>query len=273
MTALAATVPVERTGRVTQFRVFRSEWTKLITVRSTKWTLGVATLLMIGLPCLVAAITASHWNNLSPHEQADRNPLDLLSSGVIAGQLAIAVLGVLVITAEYSTGMIRASFTAVPKRLPVLWAKIAVFGAVALVLSAASVFIAFGATQAILHAQPTLQVSLSNSNILRTVVGLAIYIPLIGIFALGIGAIVRNTAAGISGFVAIFFVIPPLLLLLPSSWRDPVEPYLPGSAAQAIATQHNDTHTLTPGPGLLVFLGYCALVIAIAAVLLRRRDT
>ena len=273
MSAIAAMPRVEHGGRVTQLRVMRSEWTKLITVRSTKWTLGVATLLMIGLPCLVAAITASHWSSMSPHEQADRNPIDILTSGVIAGQLAIAVLGVLVITAEYSTGMIRASFTAVPKRLPVLWGKIAVFGAVALTLSAAAVFTAFGATQAILHGQPTLQVSLSDSNILRTVVGLAIYIPLIGIFALSIGAIVRNTAAGISAFVAIFFVIPPLLLLLPSSWRDPVDPYLPGNAAQAIATQHNDNHTLTPGAGLLVFVAYCVFAIAIAAILLRRRDT
>jgi ABC-2 type transport system permease protein len=264
---------LDHTGRVTQLRVIRSEWTKLRSVRSTKWTLAVATLLLIGLPCLVAAVTASHWNSMSPQEQANRNSIDILTAGVGAGQLAIAVLAVLTITAEYSTGMIRASFTAVPKRLPVLWAKLTVFSAVTLALSLPAVLIAFWASQAILHAQPTLHLSLSDHEIRRTVISLAIYLPLIGIFAMGIGAIVRNTAAGISIFAAVFFVIPPLLLLLPSSWRDPIEPYLPSSAATAIATLSNGTNQLNPGPAALVFVGYCALVVGAAAVLLRRRDT
>jgi len=270
---VAAIPRLEHVGRVTQMRVVVSEWTKLRSVRSTKWTLGIATLLLIGLPCLVAAIVASHWNSMSPSEQANHDPMNTIGAGVGAGQLAIAVLGVLVITAEYSTGMIRASFTAVPKRLPVLWAKIGVFGAVTLALSVPALLIAFAGTQAILHAQSTLQVSFTDPGIARTVLGMALYLPLIGIFALAIGAIVRNTAAGISAFVAIFFVVPPLLLLLPSSWRDPIEPYLPNNAAQAIGTFHNDSHTLNPGPGLVVFLGYLVLVVGIAAFLMRRRDT
>jgi hypothetical protein len=102
---------------------------------------------------------------------------------------------------------------------------------------------------------------------------MAVYLVLIGVFAMGIGTIVRNTAAGISLFAAVFFVIPPLLLLLPSSWRDPVDPYLPNNAAQAIATLSNDSHTLNPGPGAIVFCAYCALIVGIAAVLLVRRDT
>jgi ABC-type transport system involved in multi-copper enzyme maturation permease subunit len=264
---------LEHVGRVTQLRVIVSEWTKLRSVRSTKWTLGVATLLLIGLPCLFAAVTASHWNTMSPHDQADRHPLDIVTAGIVAGQLAIAVLAVLAITSEYSTGMIRASFTAVPKRLPVLWGKLIVFGGVTLALSAVSVLIAFYASQAILHAQPTLQISLSDPGIGRTMLGMIFYLPLIGIFAMGLGAIVRNTAAGISAFAAVFFVIPPLLLLLPASWRDPIEPYLPGNAAQAIGTLSNDSHTLNPGPGLIVFLAYCLLVVGVAAVLMRRRDT
>jgi ABC-type transport system involved in multi-copper enzyme maturation permease subunit len=264
---------LEHTGRVTQLRVIRSEWTKLRSVRSTKWTLGVATLLLIGLPCLVAAITASHWNGMSPHEQADRHPLDIVGAGVGAGQLAIAVLAVLAITAEYSTGMIRASFTAVPKRLPVLWGKLAVFSGVSILLVLPAVLIAFWATQAILHAQPTLQVSLGDPGVARTVIGMAAYEVLIGVFALSIGAIVRNTAAGISAFVAIFFVVPPLLLLLPSSWRDPIQPYLPNNAAQAMGTLSNDSHTLNPGPGAIVFIAYCLIAIAVAAFLMRRRDT
>jgi hypothetical protein len=242
-------------------------------VRSTKWTLGVATLLLIGLPCLVSAITASHWNSLSPHEQADRHPLDLLGAGVGAAQLAVAVLAVLAITAEYSTGMIRASFTAVPKRLPVLWAKLVVLAGVILALAVPGILIAFWASQSILHAQPTLQVSLGDPGIARTVIGMALYLVLIAIFAMGVGAIVRNTAAGISAYVAIFFVVPPLLLLLPSSWRDPINPYLPNNAAQAIGTLSNGNDMLNPGPGAIVFVAYCVIVIGIAAILLKRRDT
>jgi hypothetical protein len=180
---------------------------------------------------------------------------------------------VLTITAEYSTGMIRASFTAVPKRLPVLWAKLGVFSLVTFVLALPSVFIAFWASQAILHAQPTLQTSLSAPGVTRTVVGGAVYLVLVGIFAMALGAIIRNTAGGISIFAAIFFVIPPLMNILPSSWNDAISKYLPDSAARAVFQLTHDSHSLAPGPGALLFLGYCAVAIAIAAVLLLRRDT
>ena len=153
MTSAIATVEVprlEQTGRLTQARVAVSEWTKLHSLRSTRWSLLVATVLAIGLPALFAAVTSSHWGHMSPNERADRHPLDIALAGVNVAQLAIAVLGVLVITGEYSTGMIRASFTAVPKRLPVLWAKIAVYGAVTFALMLPSVLIAFFASQAIL---------------------------------------------------------------------------------------------------------------------------
>src|SRR5690349_4965932 len=109
--------------RVTQTRVFRSEWTKLRSVRSTRWSLFAATVLTIGFPLLASAIISSHWGSRSPADRAGFNPLDPALIGSQIAQLAIAVLGVLVITGEYSTGMIRASLSAVPKRLPVLWGK------------------------------------------------------------------------------------------------------------------------------------------------------
>src|ERR1700752_4204032 len=149
------------TGRVTQARVILSEWTKLHSLRSTRWSLFAAVLLTIGLPAIFAAVTSSHWGAMSPHERADRHPLDIALAGVNLSQLAIAVLGVLVITGEYSTGMIRASFAPVPKRLPVLWAKTAVFGLVILLLMVGPVFIAFFASQAILSRHHILQVSFS----------------------------------------------------------------------------------------------------------------
>jgi ABC-2 type transport system permease protein len=261
------------TGRVTQWRVVRSEWTKLHSLRSTKWSLFAGALLTIALPILFAAVTSSHWGTMSPRERADRHPLDIALAGVNVGQLAIAVLGVLVITGEYSTGMIRASFTAVPKRLPVLWAKTGVFGAVSFLLMLPPVLIAFFASQAILSRHHILQISFSDPGVARSVIGGAIFLTLTGIFALGIGAIVRNTAGGIATFAAIFFVIPPLMNVLPTSWNNAISQYLPSEAGRQIFSLTHGAHSLNPWPGGLLFAGYCALALAIAAVLLVRRDT
>ena len=258
---------------VTQARVALSEWTKLHSLRSTRWSLLAATLLTIGLPLLFAAVTSSHWGSMGPHERADRHPLDIALVGVNVSQLAIAVLGVLMITGEYSTGMIRASFTAVPKRLPVLWAKTGVYALFAFLLMLPPVLIAFFASQAILSRHHILQISFSHPGVARAVIGGAVYLMLVGVFALAIGAIIRNTAGGIATFAAIFFVIPPLLNVLPTSWNHAISPYLPDSAGRAIFSLDHGAHNLAWGPGLALFCGYAVLAIAIAAVLLVRRDT
>src|SRR6476659_1334145 len=151
----------------------------------------IATALAIGLPGMFAAVSAWHWGSIIPHERADRHPLDIALAGVNVAQLAIAVLGVLVITGEYSTGMIRASFTAVPKRLPVLWAKTGVFGVVSFLLMLPPVLIAFFASQAILSKHDILQISFSHAGVARSVIGGAVYLVLIGTFALAVGAIIR----------------------------------------------------------------------------------
>ena len=264
--------PLTAHGRVTQTRVIRSEWTKLFSLRSTRWSLFVAVLLTIGLPLLFAAVTSSHWGSMSPHERADRHPLDIALAGVNLSQLAIGVLGVLVITGEYSTGMIRASLTAVPKRLPVLWAKAIVFAVVTFVLMLPSVFIAFFGSQAILSRHDILQISVSHTGVTRAIVGGAVYLMLLGIFTLALGTIVRNTAGAIAVFAAIFFVIPPLLNILPTSWNNAISPYLPDAAGRSIFSLTHDAHSLAAGPGLALFVGYCAFALVIAAVVLLRRD-
>jgi hypothetical protein len=261
------------TGRVTQARVAVSEWTKLRSLRSTRWSLLAAILLTIGFPLLFAAVTSSHWGSMSPHERADRHPLDIALAGVNVSQLAVAVLGVLVITGEYSTGMIRASFSAVPKRLPVLWAKTVVFGVVTFLLVLPSVLIAFFASQAILSRHDILQISFSHPGVARSVIGGAVYVLLVGIFALGIGAIIRNTAGGIATFAGIFFVLPPLMNVLPASWNHAISKYLPSEAGRQIFSLTHDSNSLSPLWGGLLFAGYCAAVLALAAVLLVRRDT
>ena len=257
--------------RVTEARVTRSEWTKLRSVRSTIWSLGVSLLLIIGIGILVCVIFESRWPNLAPHERAHFQPLRASLVGVNFAQLAIGVLGVLVITAEYSTGSIRSTLSAVPKRLPVLWSKVLVFGAVAFVVSLPAVFIVFFAGQAILTGQH-INIAFSHPGVARSLVGAALYITVMGLFGLGLGAIVRSTAGGISALAAIVFVLPPIVGLLPSSVSNSVDPYLPSNAGGAVWTIHPDPNTLAPWAGFGVFCAYAAVAIAIAAVLLVRRD-
>ena len=263
---------LEERSRVTQARVALSEWTKFVSLRSTRWSLGVGMLLTIALPIVFAAVTASHWAHMSAAERADRHPLDIALAGVNVAQLAIAVLGVLVISGEYSTGMIRSSLIAVPKRLPVLWAKIAVYAAVSFILTLPAVIIAFFASQAILSRHHILQISFGDPGVARSVLGGALYVTLVGIFALGIGTILRNTAGGIAAFAGIFFVIPPLMNILPTSWNNAISQYLPSEAGRQLFSLHQAAHSLSPTAGGLLMLGYCALTVTVAAMLLVRRD-
>jgi ABC-2 type transport system permease protein len=259
-------------GKVTQARVIVSEWTKLRSVRSTRWSLLVATVLTIGFPILAAAVISSHWGHQSASERASFNPLDPALIGSQIAQLAIGILGVLVISAEYSTGMIRATFTAVPKRLPVLWAKAVVFGLVTFALMLPSVLIAFFASQSILSRHHA-SYSWSHPGVARAVIGAALYLTVVAVMTLGLGTILRSTAGGIATFAAVFFVIPPLMNVLPTSWNDAITPYLPGNAGRSIISITHDAHALAPWTGFALFCGYAALALVVAAVLLVRRDT
>jgi hypothetical protein len=266
---------LERRGRVALWRVLLSEWTKLRSVRSTIWSLLAAVAFTIGLPSLFAAILSNRWSHMSLQERAGHrhHPLDVALAGVNLSQLAIAVLGVLVITGEYSTGMIRASFTAVPRRLPVLAAKTAVFAAAAFALMLPSVLAAFFASQAVLARHHILQIPFSQAGVARALVGGALYLTVVGVFALGLGAIVRNTAGGIATFVALMFVLPPLMNVLPQSWNNAITPYLPDSAGRAVFSLTTGPHSLSPWAGFGLFCAYAAAAVLLAAVLLVRRDT
>lgn len=273
MTSIDALITAPRlghVGRVTLARVLRSEWTKLYSLRSTRWSLLVAAVITIGFPLLFATILVTRNH---PEHGHHHSPIEVASAGVNISQLAIAVLGVLLITGEYSTGMIRATFTAVPKRLPVLWAKLTVYAIVSFLLMLPCVLIAFFASQAILDHKHFLQISFSHAGVARAVFGGAVYLMLVGAFALALGAIIRNTAGGISAFAAVFFVIPPLLNVLPANWNNAIAPWLPDSAARAVFQLTHDSHSLDPAPGAALFCGYTAFAITIAAVLLLRRDT
>jgi ABC-type transport system involved in multi-copper enzyme maturation permease subunit len=233
---------------------------------------------VIGLGVLISLVTNNHWAEMRPQERLHFDPVNRSLAGInLAGiqlaQLAIGVLGVLVITAEYSTGMIRASLTAVPKRLPVLWAKAIVYGLTTLVLMIPAALIAFLIGQAILAGGSGIpHLGLGDPGVARAVVGAGLYLTVVGLFGLGLGAIVRNTAGGIATFAGIMFVLPPLMNVLPSSWNTAASPYLPLQAGESIMSITGGNH-LSPWAGFGVLCCYTAASLAIAAVLLVRRDT
>jgi hypothetical protein len=154
----------------------------------------------------------------------------------------------------------------------VLWAKLLDYAVVSFVLMVPAVLVSFFASQAILAQHDILQISFTHPGVARSVLGGALYVMLVGIFALAVGAIVRNTAGGIATFAAIFFVLPPLMFTLPQSWNNAISQYLPSEAGRQIFALQHAAHTLTPLAGGLVLAAYCAAAIALAAVLLARRD-
>jgi len=270
-TVASTASPAAGRRRVTQARVFVSEWTKLRSVRSTRWSLLAAVVLTVGIAVLATAVVRNHWPSMSAADRAGFQPLELNLAGIQIAQLAIGVLGVLVISAEYSTGMIRASMAAVPKRLPVLWGKAGVYGLTTMVLMVPSALIAFLVGQAILSGGGLPHLGLGDPGVARAVIGAGLYLTVVGLFGLGIGAIVRNTAGGIAAFAAIMFVLPPLMNVLPSSWNNAASPYLPLAAGQSIMAIRGTDH-LSPWIGFALFCVYAAAALAVAAVLLKRRD-
>lgn len=258
--------------RVTQARVVLSEWTKFRSLRSTVWTLLAAVVLSIGIGALFSAVSASQYHTFSPADRASFNPISTSLNGMLFAQLAIGVLGVLLISGEYSTGMIRASLTVVPKRLPMLWAKLVVFAGVVFTLTLVTSFVSFFLGQALLSSHH-LNASISAPGALRSVIGAALYATVAGMIGMALGGILRNTAAGISTFVAAFFVIPPLTDLLPSSWSSHFVQYLPSNAGEVLFGGGRDlAHPLAPWAGFGVLCAYAVVLIALAAWRLRRAD-
>ena len=261
-----------RHGRVTQLHVLRSEWTKLWSLRSTRWSLLAAVVAMAGLGPLIAAVQMSRWSHLDPGEVARFDSINIGVGGYHLAQLAIGVLGVLVISGEYSTGMIRSSFMAVPRRLPVLWAKLGVFCSVTFAVMLVSTFVSFFAVQAIVT-QHDKQHALSDPHALRVVIGTALFLTVLGALTVAIGALVRNTAGGIALFVFLLFVLPGITAILPSSISDSINPYLPLNAGTTVATSTFDPGShLSPWGGFAVFCAYTAVLIAAAVIGLLRRD-
>jgi ABC-2 type transport system permease protein len=259
--------------KVTAARVLRSEWAKLWSLRSTWITLGLALVFVVafGLISLFHYKSALDSGRHMDPDIATASAVDLSLFGTNIAQLALGVLGVLVTAGEYSTGMIRSTLAAVPKRLPVLWSKTLVFGLVAFVVALVGVFAAFVFGHGIVSGTPA-AVSLSDSGVVRALVGGAVYLGLVGMIGVALGALLRSVAGGISVLVATLMLIPGLAELLPSSWQNSLNQFLPSNAGQSMFALHRAAHTLTPGAGLLVFLAWTVLALAGAAYRLVRTD-
>ncbi|HEY4702778.1 MAG TPA: ABC transporter permease, partial [Streptosporangiaceae bacterium] len=194
--------------------VARMEWIKLRSLRSTRWGFAILAVSMIGFAVLVLSVLSGHWAHMSAADKASFDPTNQGFTGLVLGQLVIAVLGVLLITSEFSSGLVRATFAAVPRRPLVLAAKAAVFGGAALVAGEVLAVISFFAGEAVLHGGAP-HVTLATPGVLRAVLMAGAYVCLCGLFGLGLGAIIRHSAGAIAATVVVIFALPLLLLPLP----------------------------------------------------------
>jgi hypothetical protein len=254
--------------------VLRAEWTKFRTVRSTGWTLIAAAGLTVLLTFLVTKGTSTDATRAG---QGDDDVIAFSMAGIYVGQIAIVALGALAMTSEYATGLIRASFAAVPRRGRVVIAKAIVVGGAGLVAGIVACVSSFLLAQPVLHgngyvapAYPPL--ALTDATVLRAVLGGAAFLALLALFSLGVGAIVGRTAGAIS--VALGFVLLPAILVgaLPVDVGQWVTRLTPSAGLAIIETVPHDDTAIGPWAGLGVTAAYAAAALVVALWLTRRRD-
>jgi len=251
--------------------VLRSEWTKLRSVRSTSWALAVTVVLGIGLGAVISAAAAHGYARSSVSGKLSWDPTGVSLAGVAIASLAIAVLGVLCISSEYSSGMIRTSLIAVPKRGRVLAAKSLVFAAVTFVVGEATSFAAFFVGQGLISGHAP-HATLGDPGVARAVVGAGLYLTVLAVLSVAVGTLLRHPAAAISCVVGVLFVLPGIAQALPDSWRNPVTEFWPTQAGGQLTSVHPAAHSLQPWPGFGVMCLFVAIVYAIAWTLLDHRD-
>ena len=267
--APVARAPATVAGPVTQLRVVRAEWAKLRALRSTRWCGLSAVVLIVGLGAAIAGSGAPY------HVSAGNTAAVGVSNGllgVLFAQLVVGVVGVLAFSGEYGTGMIRATLAVVPARLPVLWAKLIVLAGLVLPVTLLCAVVDFFAATAIESSRGGSAISLTDPGVLRTVVGSSLYLTAVVVIGLALGALLRKTAAGLSVFAAVFFVVPIVVGALPHKITG-FAPYLPSNAGGALwGDPLTTTHALSPWTGFAVRCGYAVVLTGLAAWQLRRRD-
>ncbi|TCO49715.1 ABC transporter permease subunit [Actinocrispum wychmicini] len=254
---------------VTQMRVVKSEWVKFRSLWSCVLVVTVAVLGMIGIGWVASYFINADWAHLRPREIARFNPVATAMDGYNMAQLAIGTLGVLLVTGEYTTGLIRATMAAVPDRLRVLWAKLGVYTAITFVLMMVTSFVTFQGGQWLLASHGT---SLAAPGVSRVVIATGVYLTLVGMLGVAFGALVRNTAGGIAALLGVLLVLPAIFGVLPQTWQDDINKFLPSEAGQAALSVVPDPVLLSPWVGMGLFAVYVVIAVAFAAVFLKRRD-
>jgi ABC-type transport system involved in multi-copper enzyme maturation permease subunit len=264
-------------SKVTFGGALRSEFTKIRSVRSTHWTLLAMIVATIGLGAV------SSYTTTKSHHGPYFDAASWSLGGVWLTQLLIGVVGTLVITSEYSTGMIRTSLTALPQRGLLMAAKASVLAAVAFAVGLISSFASFFIGQAIMSPHHT-STTLSHPGVLRAVIGGALFLTVGALLAFGIGLLIRHTAGALTAMVTVLFLLPLLGNLLPASWQNHADKWLPTAAGAQIWTAVHPPRLNSPSPigaagpmlspwtGLAVFCGYAAIALAAGLILFRTRD-
>jgi ABC-type transport system involved in multi-copper enzyme maturation permease subunit len=235
------------------------------------WSLFATFAITVGVGALFCFAYLARYDHLGLGARLTFDPTAQSLRGLFLAQIAIGVLGVLVMSSEYATGLIRSTFTATPQRRDVLAAKALVFGAVALAVTMVSVFVAFFVGQAVL-AGKGLGVGLSDPGVLRAVLGAGAYLTIGGLLGLALGAILRRTAGAIATLFGLVLVLQLLAQALPSPWNTDVAKFVPGGLGAALYSVRPDPSLLSPGMALLVAFGWLAVAFATAFVLIQRRD-
>ncbi len=249
--------------------VLRSEWTKVRSVRSTGWTLTVAMVVTVGLGMLIGWLTSRNAAAMSPSDRLTFDPTYVSFAGMGLGQLLMIVFGVLVVSGEYSTGMIRTSLAAVPQRGMFLFCKIAVATAVALVVGMVTAFLTFFAGQAVMGSRGA---DIGDPGVLRAVVGGGLYLTLITVFAMGCAAMLRGPLLSLAILMPFFFLISNILDGVSATRK--VARYLPDQAGQRIMMVVGDGGGRPYGPwtGLAIMAGWVVAALLGGYLLVRRRD-
>jgi len=245
--------------------ILRSEFCKLCSVRSTFWTLLAAVVFNIALAALAAIFLPGQLNS---EQKATVDAIQLSLAGLHLSQIAFGVLGVLVISSEYGTGMIRATLAAVPQRRQVIAAKATVLAATALAAGIVSSFAAYFVFQAFLS-DDSLKSSPGDPGVLRAVTGCGLYLTMLG---LGLATIIRHSAGAIAALFGLLFVPPIFVGLLPQSWQTTIGPYIPMRAGEQIYILQSHEAGLGAWSGFGVFSLYAALALTLGFALINHRD-
>ncbi|MFC4907862.1 ABC transporter permease subunit [Actinomadura gamaensis] len=248
-----------------------AEWIKIRTVRSTFWTLLAGIVVTIGLSVLLASFFVSTFDRLTPHDRAQFDPAAYGLVGINFGMVAFGVLGVLVVTGEYATGMIRTSLTAVPRRPRLLAAKALVLGLVVLVVGEVVSFAAYFLSQLIFSGKH-LDEGLGHDGVLRAVIGGGLYLTLIALLALAVGTLLRHTAGSVTTVLGLLFVLPIIGSFLPGDFGRTIRKLLPSNAGGAVMGTRPSADMLSPWTGIGVFALYTVILLAAAFVIFQWRD-